>query len=86
MDVDITELAIAIELREEVRGTDDRSRDQLWKKGDKQRDVEQSGSWFEPSEVDVERVGQRLKGVEADPDGQNQLERRNVNTEAQARQ
>ena len=67
--------AVLLELRQEVRRLDDRSRDQLRKEGDVQRKAHQVAADGQLAAIDVDRIAQALKGVKRDADRQDDAQR-----------
>lgn len=65
-----------------MAGSFDRPGNQLWKEGDERKVVDQTVGGFELSSINIDRVAHRLERVEANPNGQNDLECSAVHVEA----
>ena len=63
------------DLRQENSGPDDRTRDQLRKKGNEKRQIEKAADRREPPPIDIDGVTHRLESVERDAVGQDDLQR-----------
>jgi hypothetical protein len=74
--VDAREQALLGELRQELGGAHDRTRDHGGEEGHEQHEVRQAPDRLELPAVHVDRVAERVEGVEADPDRQQDVERR----------
>src|SRR5664279_113591 len=62
-------------LRKELRGAQDRSSDERREERHVEREVEEAVARLGATEIDVERVGQRVERVERDADRQDDIER-----------
>ena len=72
-----------LQLGQEVLRANDRPRHELREKGDEQREVEQVARGPDDSPIEVDRVGERLEGVERDPDWEHDPQLRNRHGQAQ---
>ena len=61
-------------LPKELGCSHDGTGDQLWKEGDEGREVEEVPSGWQLPSVHIDRVAQGLERVEADTDGQDQID------------
>jgi hypothetical protein len=71
-------------LGQQVRGALDRPGHQLREEGDEECEVEEARAGLEPAAVDVDRVGERLEGVEGDADRQHDLQRDRARRDTEA--
>ncbi len=74
-DGDVLRVTGARQLGDELAGADDRAGDQVGEEGEVDADVQQRGR-LELAALDVDHVGDRLEGEEADPDRQRDREQR----------
>ena len=75
-----------LELRKEIARTHDRSCHELRKERNREREIAQRPRRPHHAAVDVERVGEGVKGVERDADGQEDIEVRRLVLNAATRQ
>ena len=63
-----------VDLRQELGRAHDRAGDELREEGDVEAEADEAAARLEPPAVDVDRVAERLERVEADADGQQDVE------------
>ena len=73
-------------MRKEIAGAHDWPRDQLREKRDGESEIAQRTRRLHHAAIDVERVGERVKGVEGDADGQKDIEMRRLISDPAASQ
>ena len=72
------------DLRQEMRGPDDRTRHQLRKEGDIEQHVRQRRRPFDLAAVYIDHIGNAMEGEERNADGKNDVEIRDVAAEVEA--
>src|SRR5205823_632404 len=75
-----------VELREKIAGTHNWPSDQLWKKRNRENEIAQRPRRLEHAAINVERVGQGMKGVKRNADRKENVEMRRLIDDTAARE